>query len=378
MLKPTILMPHIANIPYEDLRRLNASFEDAFKERLTLFLNKGWYILGDEVRAFEADFAAYCGAGFAVGVASGLDALTLSWLALDLPKGSEILVPSNTYIASILSVIQAGLVPVLVEPDRITYNLDPNRLESAITPKTRGILPVHLYGKPCDMRSIMAIATTHNLAVVEDCAQAHGARFEGQMVGTFGDFGAYSFYPTKNLGALGDAGAIVTNNEAMATRLKTIRNYGSSVKYHNDEIGMNSRLDELQASFLQVKLPFLDQIVAKKRHFSNFYFASLDSRLSLPSIQESSFDVYHIFNVLHPRRDAIRDALTAQGIATEIHYPIAPHRQPALADYFAGQAFPISERIHAQTLSLPISFAHTDADILRVCEAINSVVDALG
>ncbi len=362
------------SIPYEDLKGVNAPFFDKLRASFDRTLTSGWYVLGQNVSDFEAAFAAHNGVRFCIGVASGLDALTLSLVALNMPKGSEVLVPSNTYIASILSILQAGLVPVLVEPDSVTYNLDPLKIESAITPRTKAMLPVHLYGKPCDMGSLMALAKTHSLYVVEDCAQAHDAAFQGQKVGTFGDCGAFSFYPTKNLGALGDAGAILTNSAELAAKLRQLRNYGSSKKYHNDCIGFNSRLDEVQAGFLNVKLPFLENISTHKRQLADLYKKGLSSVLVKPSLQPEAYDVFHIYNILTPKRDELKLYLAEQGITTEVHYPVAPHFQPALKDMFPHAAYPISEKIHAQTLSLPISYTHTQEDIERVVEAINKFV----
>ncbi|MGF1924372.1 MAG: DegT/DnrJ/EryC1/StrS family aminotransferase, partial [Bacteroidia bacterium] len=237
-------------IEYENLRKVNEKYDQAYHQALESFLEKGWYILGEQVKLFEEEFADFCSSKHCVGVANGLDALYLSLISLNLPKGSEILVPSNTYIATITSIINAGLKPVLVEPKITTYNIDPDVLEQRISVNTAAIMVVHLYGKPCEMKKIMAIADQHKLPVIEDCAQAHGAVVEGKMVGTWGTFGAYSFYPTKNLGALGDAGAIITNDDILAEKLKALRNYGSHQKYFNDYIGINSRLDELQAAFL--------------------------------------------------------------------------------------------------------------------------------
>lgn len=358
-------------IAYENLSQVNAPFREELKEIFSQTLDKGWYILGQNVSAFEEEFAHYCGAQFGIGVASGLDALTLSFLALDLPPKGEVIVPSNTYIASILSIIHAGLTPVLAEPDPITYNLDPKAVLAAITPKTVAILPVHLYGKSCQMDQLMTIAKTHSLRVVEDCAQAHGAMFKGQQVGTFGDCGAFSFYPTKNLGALGDAGAILTSNPAIAKKLKQLRNYGSEKKYYNDIVGVNSRLDELQAAFLRIKLKSLPQFTQHKQELAKHYFEGLTPKLTLPTQHADFTDVFHIFNILTPNRDTLKQALLEQNIGTEIHYPVAPNQQPALAPGFAGKTYPISEKIHAQTLSLPISFSHQKEDILRVINAVN-------
>lgn len=258
-------------IEYENLRKANASFFDEFRADFSDSLESGWFILGNKAARFEAAFAAYCGARHCVGVASGLDALLLSLNAFAFADGSEVIVPSNTYIATILAVLHNRLKPALVEPDLRTYNIDPGRIEERITPLTRAIIAVHLYGKPCAMDAIAAVAEKYGLKLIEDCAQSHGASYKGRTTGTFGDYGAFSFYPTKNLGALGDGGALVTDNGEAAEKIRKLRNYGSAVKYRNDEIGFNSRLDEIQAGFLSIKLKRLDEIVAHKRRLAGIY-----------------------------------------------------------------------------------------------------------
>ncbi|MDR2388605.1 MAG: DegT/DnrJ/EryC1/StrS family aminotransferase [Tannerellaceae bacterium] len=357
-------------IEYEHLGNLNKPFEAEYKEKVEEFFRSGWYVLGRQVDAFERSFAAYCGSPYCIGVASGLDALILALRAYNFPSRSEILVPSNTYIATILSVLHCGLKPVLVEPDVATYNMDPSKIEQHITPRTRAIMVVHLYGKPCRMEDIMRIAHAGGLPVIEDCAQAHGALYKNRHVGTFG-LGAYSFYPTKNLGALGDAGAIITDDESLNETFRSLRNYGSKVKYRNDLIGFNSRLDEIQAAFLSVKLNHLDRINAHKRMLAQIYLKELKPDFIKPSVSEDSYDVYHIFNIRHPRRDALKDFLLKHRIKTEIHYPIPPHRQQALQGIFDKDTYPISEEIHRTTLSLPISYGHTPEDIYQVVETIN-------
>lgn len=356
-------------IEYENLRELNKPFEEEYRRQFEKVLASGWYILGQEVAAFEAEFGAFCGSQHTIGVANGLDALHLALRALELPLGSEVLVPSNTYIATILAVVQAGLVPVPVEPDLATYNIDPRRMAARITKKTKAVLVVHLYGKACDMDPIMALCRDHGLKLVEDCAQAHGAKYKGRDVGTFGDFGAWSFYPTKNLGALGDAGALTTDSPALAERVRSLRNYGSKVKYHNEMPGYNSRLDELQAAFLRVKLRRIGEITQHKRRLADVYRSHLPRHLTLPVVHPDFFDVYHIFNVRMAQRDLVRQKLIEAGIKTEIHYPVSPNRQPALRGVL-DEPCPISEEIHATTLSLPISFFHTEDDVLRVCQAL--------
>jgi dTDP-4-amino-4,6-dideoxygalactose transaminase len=359
-------------IPYDKLSSVNQPYQAGFEKAFREFLEKGWYIMGEGVRQFELEFAEYHNAKYAIGVANGLDALILAIKVLDLPLGSEIIVPSNTYIASILAIIHAGHQPVLVEPNLQSYNLDPTLIEAAITKSTKAILVVHLYGKCCNMDPIQQIAQQHGLAIIEDCAQAHDARYKGRLAGTLGDLAGFSFYPSKNLGALGDAGAIVLNNDSYASSLKSLRNYGSHQKYQNDQVGYNSRLDELQAIFLSIKLPFLAAITAHKRQLASLYLANLKSDFILPLVEEGFEDVYHIFNIRHPRRDALKAYLLENGVGTEIHYPIAPNHQKALAPWLEGKQFPISEEIHATTLSLPCSSCHESSDIYKVIELMNA------
>lgn len=359
-------------IEYENLSRVNAIYEDDFREALNSFLKEGRYILDNEVRLFEKEFAEYCGSRFCIGVASGFDALYLSLVALDLPKGSEVLVPSNTYIATIFSIMKAGYKPVLIEALPATYNIDPDKIEQHICTATKAIMIVHLYGKPCEMDRIQAITEQYGLKLIEDCAQAHGATFKGKKTGTFGICGAFSFYPTKNLGALGDAGAILTDSEEMAEKLKALRNYGSHVKYNNKYVGINSRLDELQAAFLRIKLRHLDKLNVHKAYLAKIYLTSItNDRIILPIIQKDVKDVWHIFNIRHNKRDDLRAYLLENGIKTEIHYPVPPHKQTACLEFFKGQEFPISEKIHETTLSLPISAFHTPDNINYVSEVLN-------
>jgi len=360
-------------VEYENLKRLNSTFEAQYLEAFKNFCNKGTYILGEEVELFEQAFAAYNGSKYCIGVASGLDALYLSLIALNLPVNSHVLVPSNTYIATILSIVNAGLVPVLVEPRIDTYNINPSEIENHITTRTKAIIIVHLYGKCCEMNAIMEIAQKNNLVIIEDCAQAHGAEYNNKKVGTWGRFGAFSFYPTKNLGALGDAGAIVTDDQHMYIKIKALRNYGSHKKYHNQYLGINSRLDELQATFLRVKLNYLDAIIQHKAALASLYHAYIkNTQVVLPVIQRKREDVYHIFNVRCQRRDELKDFLLTKGIKTEIHYPVPPHHQVAYADLFRGNSYPISEEIHQTTLSLPLSYSHTKEEIIFVSETINT------
>ena len=357
-------------IEYENLYKLNQPYIDRLRENFEEVLNSGWFILGKNVKKFESDFAGYNNVKYCSGVASGLDALTLSLMVLDIPKGSEIIVPSNTYIATILSVIQAGHVPVLAEPDIKTCNINPLCIEEAITARTKAVMVVHLYGKPCDMDPITDICRKHNLFLVEDCAQAHGAEYKGRKVGGFGDLAGFSFYPTKNLGCLGDGGAVVTNNILYHQKTEMLRNYGSDRKYYNEYIGLNSRLDELQASFLITKLKSLDSINKHKRELASIYLKNLKSDYTLPDLHNDFYDVYHIFNIRHQKRDELKEYLKKNDINTEIHYPLPPHKQKALS-FLSGLSFPVSEEIHRTTLSLPVSAIHSKEDIYRVVEVLN-------
>ena len=356
-------------IEYESLARSNAQFMTELEAAATRVLRHGWYVLGQEVSAFEAEFAQYVGAKHCIGVANGLDALILSIEALDLPKGSDVLVASNTYIATIIAIVRAGHHPVLVEPELVTFNMNPARLPGAMTPNTRAICVTHLFGKTCRMDVIGAFAREHGLKLVEDCAQSHGARLGAQMTGTFGDTGCFSFYPTKNLGAFGDAGAVVTDDDALADRLRHTRNYGSKQRYVNRYIGVNSRLDELQAALLRVKLRHLDAMTAHKRALAETYFANLPEWVAKPVRRPDEFDVFHIYGIRHPRRDELRQYLLDNGVKTEIHYPIPPHRQQAMEGILAGN-YPVSEELHATELSLPVSTGHTREDVFQVCQVV--------
>ena len=358
-------------IEYEDLGEVNEPFFTAFNKAFDKVLRSGWYILGNNVKTFEKDFAFYCGASFCSGVANGLDALLLSLKACSFEKGDEVIVPSNTYIATILAILHAGLQPVLVEPDILTYNIDPAKIEEKITGRTKAILVVHLYGKLCAMDRIIPIARKKNLKVIEDCAQAHGASFKDKKAGSFGDLGAFSFYPTKNLGALADAGAVTTSDETLYEKIQALRNYGSRQKYHNESIGYNSRLDEIQAAFLSVKLPYLDRLNQHKRNLAGLYFQGLKNDFIKPGVQEDYSDVYHIFNIRHENRDLLREFLIKNEIKTEIHYPVAPNKQPAMKGILDKEPTPIAAEIHRTTLSLPISSFHTPSDIERVIEVMN-------
>ncbi len=359
-------------IEYENLGKLNQPFQKQFQDAFDRVQNSGWFVLGKEVAAFEKEFADYCGSNVCIGVANGLDALVLSLKALDLEAGAEVIVPSNTYIATILAIVQSGLKPVLAEPDIRTYNIDPVNIQKAITAKTRAIMPVHLYGKCCDMKRIMQIAFEHKLMVIEDAAQAHGASQFGVRAGNFGHLAAFSFYPTKNLGALGDAGAVTSSDETLESKIRMLRNYGSSKKYYNEVVGYNSRLDELQAAILREKLKALDDINNHKRKLADIYHHGLKSDFILPLRQQNYHDVYHIYNVRHERRDDLRKYLLEHSIGTEIHYPVAPADQKAMQGVLGDYDSSIAREIHQTTLSLPISYFHSESEIERVVEVMNS------
>lgn len=341
-------------------------------------LGSGWYLLGAELEAFEMEYAAYTGVRYCIGVANGLEALHLSLRAMDIGPGDEVLVPSNTYIATWLAVSQVGATPVPVEPDERTYNMDPQRIEDAITSRTRAILPVHLYGQPADMAPILACAEKHGLKVLADGAQAHGARYRGAAIGGLGDATAWSFYPGKNLGAYGDAGAVTTDDPALAERIRVLRNYGSRVKYVNDVQGYNSRLDEMQAAILRVKLRHMDTWNARRVHLAATYEAALsESALILPSVPPEMEPVWHLYVVRHPQRDALQSELQARGIQTLIHYPIPPHRQQAYASLdIKTECLPIANRIADEVLSLPIGPHLSVEEQAAVVEAVRYTVSA--
>ncbi|TGK09945.1 DegT/DnrJ/EryC1/StrS family aminotransferase [Leptospira fletcheri] len=366
-------------IEYENLREVNRPFFEEFQEEALRVIESGWYILGESVRNFEKEFADWNGNEFCIGTANGLDALILSLEALCLPKGSEIIVPANTYIATVIAIIRAGHRPVFVEPDPETLNIDSARIYAAITPKTKAIQLVHMYGRICDMVTIQEIADQFNLLVLEDCAQSHGACQSGKKTGTFGILNSFSFYPTKNLGALGDAGAVVTDDPGLADRVRALRNYGSKIKYHNDFIGYNSRLDEIQAAFLRVKLRKIDAINSHKKKLAALYREKIRNPLicvTAPCPEEEN--VYHIFPILCFQRDRLRKYLLDSMVKTEIHYPLPPYKQPAMlealarADWKADPSgYPICDKIHQNELSLPISYATTESEVQIVCDILN-------
>lgn len=363
-------------VAFLDYRAVNEPYFEGEIAAIQRVMKSGWYVLGEEVEAFEEEYAAYVGTKHCVGVANGLDALFLileGYKVLGvMQNGDEVIVPSNTYIASILAVSRAGLTPVLVEPELTTYELDPALIEQAITPRTRAILPVHLYGQCADMTRICAIAQKYSLRVIEDGAQSHGATFCGVKSGALGDAAGHSFYPGKNLGAVGgDAGAVTTNNDELAQTIRALRNYGSDYKYHNLYKGYNSRLDEIQAAMLRVRLPHLDADNAKRQQVAMRYLTEIKNpEIILPQVGKSNTHVWHIFAIRSSQRDQLQEYLTNNGIGTIIHYPIPPHKQPAYAEW-NDCSFPISETIHAQELSLPISPVMSETDIDFVIRTIN-------
>ena len=359
---------------FENLNLVNAPYLDLFNRSFLKTVEEDSFILGNQLLLFEDEFAKYVGANHCIGVGSGLDALILPLLAWDFPKGSEVIVPANTYFATILAVIQAGLQPVLVDPDIETYLLNAKIIEKYITKQTRAILPVHLYGKPCNIGELKELADLYNLKLLEDCAQAHGARYLNQTTGSNSDAGSFSFYPTKILGALGDGGAITCNEEELANKLRALRNSGSNLKYKFQYLGINSKLDTIQAGFLRVKLSDLNNKIQERRKLASLYSTNLLDHVIKPVHDKSSYDVYHIYNIRHPERDKLRKYLFDNGVQTEIHYPIPPYLQPSIKGKLKKIHFPASDEIHSTTLSLPLSYAHTTDDVLKVVELVNDFV----
>ncbi|MGG2053019.1 DegT/DnrJ/EryC1/StrS family aminotransferase [Lysinibacillus pakistanensis] len=358
-------------IPFLDLKKINEQHHDLITQAIDKVVNSGWYILGESVNEFEEKFATYCGTKYCVGVANGLDALTLIIKAYGIGKGDEVLVPSNTYIASILAISANGATPILVEPDLNTYNIDPLNIEKHITDRTKAIMVVHLYGQSGDMKPINEIAKKYNLKVIEDCAQAHGAIYEEKRVGNLGDAAAFSFYPGKNLGALGDAGAITTNDEELYINLKAYRNYGSHKKYENIYKGVNSRLDEMQAAILSVKLDFLDDENNHRRKIAKYYLENINNdKVVLPKIEVDSQHVWHVFVIRTDNRDKLQKYLLDNEIRTIIHYPIPPHKQEAYVEW-NHLSYEISEKIHKEILSIPVSPVMTMDEAKKVVEVIN-------
>lgn len=364
-------------IKFLDLYKINQNHKTELIEAFERVLDSGWYIMGTELKKFETEFASYCNVKHCIGVANGLDALILiirAYKELGVFKdGDEILVPSNTYIASVLAISANNLVPVLVEPNIDTYNITSEKIKQAITTKTVAILPVHLYGQLCEMEEILSIANQNGLKVIEDCAQAHGATdIFGKKAGNFGNAAGFSFYPGKNLGALGDGGAITTNDDELANAIKALLNYGSHIKYQNKYKGVNSRLDELQAALLSVKLKTLDQETEFKRKIANRYLSEIDNpRITLPTVNLQSAHVWHLFVIRVDNREEFQQYLTDNEIQTVIHYPIPPHKQEAYKE-FAGMSFPVSEMIHKQVLSLPLSAVLLDFEVNKIIKILNN------
>lgn len=368
-------------IPFLDLKSINAQYREELIKVATRVIDSGWYIQGQEVNAFEQEFASYCATKHCVGVANGLDALILILRAYrqlgKLSEGDEVIVPANTYIASILAITENRLVPILVEPDERTYNLSTILLERAITPKTKAILAVHLYGQLADMPAINEIAKKHGLLVIEDSAQAHGASIDGRKAGNWGHASGFSFYPGKNLGALGDAGAVTTNDEELAQTIRALGNYGSHKKYENLYQGVNSRLDEMQAAFLRVKLRNLDAETKRRREVALAYAKGINNpKATLPispnaSLLELESHAFHLFVLRVKSRQKFQDFLTENGVQTLIHYPIAPHHQKAYQSW-SDLSLPVTETIHKEVLSLPISPVMNDAEVKKVIDTMNS------
>jgi len=362
-------------IPFLDLKTINAQYRDELVKAVTDVIDSGWYVQGIQVNAFEQEFADYCGTKHCIGVANGLDALILTlraWKEMGkLKEGDEVIVPANTYIASILAITENRLVPVLVEPDAVNYNLCPKNTEVAITSKTKAILVVHLYGQLADMPAIMDIAKRHNLLVLEDSAQAHGASMNGKKSGNWGDASGFSFYPGKNLGALGDGGAVTTNDEELAITIRAIANYGSHKKYENLYKGINSRLDELQASILRIKLKYLDKDTDHRKIIANLYLNEIkNENIKLPTLIHQENHVWHVFVIRTEKREELQKYLLDNGIQTLIHYPLPPHKQEAYKEW-GDESYPLSEKIHTEVLSLPISGAQSFKDTKIIVKTLN-------
>ena len=362
------------NVPFVSFKPLEKELDKELRGAFERVLERSWYIDGKEDAEFEKAFAEFCHCDYCVGVGNGLDALMLVLRALEIGAGDEVIVPSNTYIATALAVTYVGATPVLVEPDIRTYNIDPAKIEKAITPKTKAIMPVHLYGQPCDMDPIMALAKKHNLYVIEDCAQAHGATYKGKIIGSFGDAAGFSFYPGKNLGALGDAGAVTTNDEAIAKKVRALGNYGSDYKYHHIYKGVNSRLDELQAAFLAAKLPIMDKVNNNRRETAAKFMAGIKNPLvELPYVPEYANPVWHIFALRCKERDRLAAFLTEKGLGINKHYPIAIHLQDCYKDLgLKAGDLPIAERIATTQLSLPMYYGMTNEEIQYVIDCVNA------
>lgn len=368
------------DVPFLSLHDVNARHADELKAAAARVIDSGWYVMGEELAAFEAEFAAYCGVRHAVGTGNGLDALSLvlrAWREMgELTEGDEVIVPANTFIASFLAVSENGLRPVPVEPDPLTFNLDPARVEAAIGPRTRVIMPVHLYGQLADMAALAEIAGRRGLLLLEDAAQAHGASLGRTRAGAFGHAAGFSFFPTKNLGALGDGGAVVTDDDQLATYVAALRNYGSEVKYDHPMRGINSRLDEIQAAMLRVKLRYLDADASRRRAIARAYREGITHpAIVLPHVTDEKAHVWHLFVVRCAWRDALQRHLRALGIQSQVHYPVPPHHQAAYAE-LAGLSLPLTERLHQDVLSLPMSPVLTDAQVAHVISACRAFAEA--
>lgn len=358
-------------IEFLNLKKINAVYEPEIQDAFREVLDSGQYILGKQLDAFEKEYALYCGVKHCIGVASGMDALRLILLAYGFSDQDEIIVPANTYIATILAISQSGCKPVLVEPDLSSYNIDPHKIEERITKKTKAILPVHLYGQLCDMVSIHKIADHYGLKVLEDASQAHGAVMETGKAGVLGDAAAFSFYPTKNLGCLGDGGAITTNDDLLAEKIRYIRNYGSLGKNMHQYKGFNSRLDEIQAAVLRIKLRYLDNENETRRHIANYYIANIKNpKIIIPEFSGQNH-VFHIFAVRTENRDLLQSHLRSNEVQTAIHYPVPPHKQRAYTEW-KGLSFPIAEQIHKQILSIPAHIKLNNEEMLKIVEAVNA------
>jgi len=361
-------------IPFLDLKSINAQYREELIKACTKIIDSGWYIQGYEHKEFEKEFAYYCGTKYAIGVANGLDALILIFRAYKemgiMHKGDEVIVPSNTYIASILAISENGLIPILVEPNIDTYLLDTSKIEEKITSKTKAIMAVHLYGQTCEMDAVNIIAKKYNLKVIEDSAQSHGAYYKDKRSGNLGDASGFSFYPGKNLGALGDGGIVTTNDKNLADTIRILGNYGSSKKYENSYKGINSRLDEIQSAMLRVKLRYLDKEISKRKNIANYYLRNIkNSNIILPTITTDS--VWHLFVIRIKNRNKLKKYLLDNGIQTLIHYPLAPHKQKAYKEWNSYN-YPISEQIHNEVLSLPISGVQSLEDTKTIVETINN------
>ena len=359
-------------IKFLDLEKINNRFRSEIDSRIKTILDKGWYLQGAENESFCKNFAAFCGTKYAVGVGNGLDALRLIIRASGFGPGNEIIVPANTYIATILAITDNGCTPVLVEPDIKTYNINPDLVEEKITSRTKAIMVVHLYGQAVQMQKIWDLAKKYNLKVFEDAAQAHGAEYQNRRVGNLSDAAAFSFYPGKNLGCMGDGGAVTTNDEELYQKIKALANYGSDRKYHNLYKGLNSRLDELQAAVLDVKLPYLDADNARRREIASYYRENITNpEVILPQTYDEKAAVWHVFAVRTAERDRFQQYLSDNGVQTIIHYPTPPHKQPAYREW-NHLSFPITEEIHRTIISLPISPVMTDAEVQKVTEIVNA------